>query len=174
MSRQARLIPLRSRIPLPSMTIVRKQFFCQLLVGHIIRQRIMDTEAFCSLQYACNSVPRTQTACCYVRFVDSETVKPQNFSVIGHLHDLHKFIYTHLHRCINLLYREIFDLHNERGTVAQSVRFNCSIRAVRVPNLPRNIHFIFSYVSLHYLYTLMLKYFIIFVVIICKLHINIA
>ncbi len=54
----------------------------------------MHATVRCPLQCCCHGIPGALAACCYLGFVDSQTVKPENLTVIDYVSDLLVDIYT--------------------------------------------------------------------------------
>lgn len=72
-----------------------EQYFCKLLVGHPLGQRVAEPFLLCQVDCLCNCVPGIIARCRNLAFVESKTVEPQYLTVIGHfvdlLHCIHAF-----------------------------------------------------------------------------------
>lgn len=115
----------------------REQTLCEMLVRHFLRQRPLQAAVYSPLQGCCHGVPSASAACCDLGLVESQTVKPEDLAVIGHVGDLLVDIYavntTHIYILppCSTTAASLLNLARNTQSAEYSVDFEPAVRLLR-------------------------------------------
>ena len=115
------------------------QLWRQFFIWKAFGQRVAKTCFFSSPKHRYYCCSRTVAGIGYFGFVETETIQPQNLSVIGHILDLLMNIYTAFAVHISIIPTLHIPLKRvsllQKFLSVQLLRSQCSISAVRLFNL---------------------------------------